>query len=178
LLTFLAVPAAGVVLGGAGPRRLPPRPSPRSRAGKLIDVQAGHVLAKPDHPHSRYENRGPSARTWPYRTAPKSSICRSWTVLPGAWLTCHTPPGPDVSRRRASQCSAKKPLRKTAYLVIPNASGLRCSPALRRWRDVGVYRAFNDVAMRDANRTRHHHRPHACTWRAAYITISQGLPAR
>src|SRR5260370_41928246 len=68
------------------------------------------------------------------------------TVLPGL-VDCHTHLADlvDAEPLNVLQRSAAE----TAYLAIPNAS-VTLLAGFTTARDVGVYRAFNDVAMRDA----------------------------
>src|SRR5258708_19936581 len=94
------------------------------------------------------------------------------TVLPGL-VDCHTPLADlaDAEPLNVLQRSAAE----TAYLAIPNAS-VTLLAGFTTVRDVGVYRAFNDVAMRDAIARGIIIGPRMYV-AGAYITVSHGAGA-
>src|SRR6202522_1689102 len=94
------------------------------------------------------------------------------TVLPGL-VDCHTHLADlaeaeplDVLQRTAAE---------SAFAAIPNAS-VTLLAGFTTVRDVGVYRAFNDVAMRDAIARGIIIGPRMYV-AGAYVTISQGAGA-
>jgi len=94
------------------------------------------------------------------------------TVLPGL-VDCHTHLADlgDAEPLLVLQKSAAE----TAYATIPNAR-LTLLAGFTTVRDVGVYRAFNDVAMRDAIRQGLVVGPRMYV-AGAYVTISEGAGA-
>ncbi len=94
------------------------------------------------------------------------------TVLPGL-IDCHThlaDTGDGEPLHVLQRTSAE-----TAYAAIPNAR-LTLLAGFTTVRDVGVYRAFNDVAMRDAIASGYIAGPRMFV-AGAYITISGGAGA-
>src|SRR6202030_1344477 len=94
------------------------------------------------------------------------------TVLPGL-IDCHT---------HLADLADAEPLKvlqrtsaETAYAAIPNAR-VTLLGGFTTVRDVGVYRAFNDVAMRDAIARGYIIGPRMFV-AGAYITISEGAGA-
>lgn len=94
------------------------------------------------------------------------------TVLPGL-IDCHTHLA-DMSVAEPLEV-LKKSAVETAYAVIPNARVTLLS-GFTTVRDVGVYRALNDVAMRDAIENEIFIGPRMYV-AGAYVTISQGAGA-
>ena len=94
------------------------------------------------------------------------------TVLPGL-VDCHTHLADlgDAEPLQVLQKSASQ----TAYATIPNAR-LTLMAGFTTVRDVGVYRAFNDVAMRDAIAEGLIVGPRMYV-AGAYVTISEGAGA-
>jgi imidazolonepropionase-like amidohydrolase len=141
------------------------------RAGKFIDVEAGRVLA-----NQIILVRGTKIEAVGANVAvpdgAKVLDLSKMTVLPGL-VDCHTHLADlaDAEPLNVLQRSAVE----TAYLAIPNAR-VTLLAGFTTVRDVGVYRAFNDVAMRDAIARGIIIGPRMYV-AGAYITISQGAGA-
>jgi imidazolonepropionase-like amidohydrolase len=149
-------------------------PSPQVtviRAGKLVDVDAGRVLmnqmivVRGGKIEAMGENLAVPAR------ATLIDLSKM-TVLPGL-IDCHTHLAdlPFEEPLLVLQKSAAE----TAYAVIPNAR-VTLLAGFTTVRDVGVYRAFNDVALRDAIAQGNVIGPRMFV-AGAYITISGGAGA-
>jgi imidazolonepropionase-like amidohydrolase len=141
------------------------------RAGKFIDVEAGRVLS-----NQIIVIRGAKiAAVGANAAIPEGATVidlSAMTVLPGL-VDCHTHLADladaeplDVLRRTAAEA---------AFAAIPNAS-VTLLAGFTTVRDVGVYRAFNDVAMRDAIARGIIIGPRMYV-AGAYITISEGAGA-
>src|SRR5882757_6255581 len=141
------------------------------RAGKFIDVQTGKVLTNQIilvH-DTKIEAVGSNIKIPDGVTVIDLS---KMAVLPGL-VDCHThladlqDAEPLVSLRMTAV--------ETAYAAIPNAR-VTLRAGFTTVRDVGVYRAFNDVAMRDAIANGIIVGPRMYV-AGAYVTISEGAGA-
>ena len=141
------------------------------RAGKLIDTQAGRVLSNQIIliRDGKIDSVG-AALSIP--DGAKVIDLSAMTVLPGL-VDCHTHLA-DLADGEPLNMLRKSAV-ETAYASIPNAR-VTLLAGFTTVRDVGVYRAFNDVAMRDAIAHGIIDGPRMYV-AAAYITISQGAGA-
>ena len=148
-----------------------PEPITAIRAGKFIDVEAGRILV-----NQIILIRGTKIEAVGANVAvpdgAKVIDLSKMTVLPGL-VDCHTHLADlaeaeplDVLQRTAAE---------SAFAAIPNAS-VTLLAGFTTVRDVGVYRAFNDVAMRDAIARGIIIGPRMYV-AGAYVTISQGAGA-
>jgi imidazolonepropionase-like amidohydrolase len=138
------------------------------RAGKFIDVQAGRVLSDQIILIRDGKIQAVGANL-AIPDGAKVIDLSKMTVLPGL-IDCHT---------HLADIASLEPLEvlrmtatQTAYATIPNASATLLA-GFTTVRDVGVYRAFNDVAMRDAIAHGIFIGPRMYV-AGAYLTISQG----
>lgn len=149
-------------------------PSPAAtaiRAGKLIDVEAGRVLTN----QIILVRDGKIVAVGESLSIPSGSTIidlSKMTVLPGL-IDCHT------HLADAGDSEPLHVLQKTsaeiAYEVIPHAR-VTLLAGFTTVRDVGVYRAFVDVALRDAINRGDVIGPRMFV-AGAYITISEGAGA-
>src|SRR5215467_2446063 len=151
----------------------PPAPPQVSvvRAGRLLDVDTGRLLTNQIIVirGGKIEALGDHVALPPSATVIDLS---KYTVLPGL-IDCHTHLAdlPFEEPLLVLQKSAAE----TAYAVIPNAR-VTLLAGFTTVRDVGVYRAFNDVALRDAIAQGNVIGPRMFV-AGAYITISLGAGA-
>ena len=158
---------------GADPVTVPAAaPAPIAiRAGHLIDVASGRTLT--DQVilirGAKIEAVGPDVVIPPDAQVVDLS---HMTVLPGL-VDCHTHLA-DLANAEPLDL-LRKTAAETAYEAIPNAR-VTLLAGFTTVRDVGVYRAFNDVAMRDAIAKGIIIGPRMYV-AGAYITISEGAGA-
>ncbi len=144
------------------------------RAGKLIDVDAGRALSNQTIfiRNGKIESIGENLAIPPGATIIDLS---KMTVLPGL-IDCHTHLADGAHDGNGDPMSQ---LRRTASQVVlesvPNAR-VTLESGFTTVRDVGVYRALNDVALRDAINKGYIVGPRMFV-AGAYITITGGAGA-
>jgi imidazolonepropionase-like amidohydrolase len=141
------------------------------RAGKFVDVEAGRTLA-----NQIILIRGTKIAAVGSNLSIPEGVqvidLSNMTVLPGL-VDCHTHLADLASAEPLDVL--KKTAAEYAYAAIPNAR-VTLLAGFTTVRDVGVYRAFNDVAMRDAIAQGIIVGPRMYV-AGAYITISEGAGA-
>ncbi len=156
---------------GAAQDALPAGPVTAIRAGKFIDVVAGRSLT---NVIILVRGKTIEAVGNAIKVPDNATIIdlSSMTVLPGL-VDCHTHLA-DIAVSEPLEV-LKRTAVETAYAVIPNAR-LTLLSGFTTVRDVGVYRALSDVAMRDAIAAGIFIGPRMYV-AGAYITISEGAGA-
>ena len=141
------------------------------RAGKFIDVEAGRTLSDQIIlvRGTKIEAVGPNLKV--PEGVQVIDLSNMW-VLPGL-VDCHTHLADLASAEPIDVL--KRTSAETAYAAIPNAR-VTLLAGFTTVRDVGVYRALNDVAMRDAIARGIIVGPRMYV-PGAYITISEGAGA-
>jgi imidazolonepropionase-like amidohydrolase len=141
------------------------------RAGRLLDVESGRTLSNQVILISAGKIQAVGASVQIPEDAKVIDLSRM-TVLPGL-IDCHTHLA-DLADAEPLILLQKSAV-ETAYAAIPNAR-VTLMAGFTTVRDVGVYRAFNDVAMRDAIAKGLIVGPRMYV-AGAYITISEGAGA-
>jgi imidazolonepropionase-like amidohydrolase len=141
------------------------------RAGKFIDVERGRELSNQIIVirGRKIEAVGPNLAI---PEGAKVIDMSNMTVLPGL-IDCHTHLA-DLAEAEPLEV-LQRTAAESAYAAIPNAA-VTLLAGFTTVRDVGVYRAFNDVAMRDAIAKGIIIGPRMYV-AGAYITISEGAGA-
>ncbi len=151
-----------------------PAPSPVTviRAGKLLDVEAGHLLAN----QIIFVRDGKIQAVGENLPIPAGAVVidlSKMTVLPGL-IDCHTHLA-DGARDTDPISQLKKTAAQVALESVPNAR-VTLESGFTTVRDVGVYRALGDVALRDAIARGYVVGPRMFV-AGAYITITGGAGA-
>ncbi len=161
----------------AAPSVAPPSPEPHVtaiKAGHLIDVDAAKVL---DNQiilirDNRITAVGPNV---PIPTGAEIIDLSAMTVLPGL-IDCHTHLADGTRDPSGDPLTyLKRTSAEVAFESVPNAR-VTLESGFTTVRDVGVYRALNDVAMRDAINRGDFPGPRMFV-AGAYVTITGGAGA-
>jgi imidazolonepropionase-like amidohydrolase len=160
----------GAQTGGAA-KAPAPQPVTVIRAGKFIDVERGRELSNQIIVirGQKIEAVGPNLAI---PEGAKVIDMSNMTVLPGL-IDCHTHLA-DLAEAEPLEV-LQRTAAESAYAAIPNAA-VTLLAGFTTVRDVGVYRAFNDVAMRDAIAKGIIIGPRMYV-AGAYVTISEGAGA-
>jgi len=163
----------GVLLAASAPAQQAPAVASllAIRAGKFIDVEAGRTLLDQIIlvRGTKIEAVGPNLKV--PEGVQVIDLSNMW-VLPGL-VDCHTHLADLASAEPIDVL--KRTSAESAYAAIPNAR-VTLLAGFTTVRDVGVYRALNDVAMRDAIARGIIVGPRMYVT-GAYITISEGAGA-
>jgi imidazolonepropionase-like amidohydrolase len=171
LTALLVLPLAEALSAQPADTQHAAQPTVAIRAGRLLDVESGRMLT--DQViivrDGRIQAVGPNLKL-----PDEASLIdlSKQTVLPGL-VDCHTHLA-DLADSEPLSLLRKSAV-ETAYAAIPNAR-VTLLAGFTTVRDVGVYRAFNDVAMRDAIASGIIVGPRMYV-AGAYITISEGAGA-
>jgi len=165
-----AMPAASSP-GAATAGAVPPAGVTVIRAGKFIDVEKGRELEN-QIIVIRGEKIEAVGANLGIPEGAKVIDLSKMTVLPGL-IDCHTHLA-DLADAEPLEV-LKRTAVETAYAAIPNAR-VTLLAGFTTVRDVGVYRALNDVAMRDAIAKGIFIGPRMYV-AGAYVTISEGAGA-
>src|SRR2546423_12844328 len=174
LLRKFYVVLALAFLGFSASARQKPAAVTAIRAGKLIDVEAGRVLSNQVIliRDGKIEAVG---ETVPIPTGAQVIDLSKLTVLPGL-IDCHTHLADGAHDNNSDPLSQlKRTASQVALESVPNAR-VTLESGFTTVRDVGVYRALNDVALRDAINHGYIAGPRMFV-AGAYITITGGAGA-
>jgi imidazolonepropionase-like amidohydrolase len=152
----------------------PPSPVTAIRAGRVIDVDAGRVLANQVIliRNGKIDSVG---RNTAIPAAATTIDLSKMTVLPGL-IDCHThlADGDQIANLEPTY-QLKRSAPQLVLESVPNAKTF-LEEGFTSVRDVGVYRALNDIALRDAINLGYIVGPRMYV-AGAYITISGGAGA-